>query len=47
MDRITNYPLEDSENFQKLTWIRDKIARKYNSHKTLDNRSEGEFLLKT
>ncbi len=46
-DRITNYPPQKSENFQKLAWIRDKVTSKYNPQKILDIGSGGGVLLYT
>lgn len=44
-DRITNYPPEESENFQKIAWIKDKISLEFKPDKILDIGSGGGVLL--
>ena len=46
-DRITNYPPEKSENFQKLIWITGKIQKNFAPHKILDIGSGGGVLIHT
>lgn len=46
-DRITSYPPEKSENFQKLVWIRENLPTEFFPDKILDIGSGGGVLLDT